>query len=333
MDKERWHPGSLLATSGSYWQTCTLHAGVKLGLFTTIGEDAWTAVEIAGRIDAEPRAAAMLLDALAAMGLLEKREGRYANTRESRTWLCQDSPGYIGYMILHHYDLVDSWSKLDEAVLSGRPVRQRANFQDPEIRRNFLMGMFTLAMNTAPKVVPAVDLSGRRRLLDLGGGPGSYAIHFCKTYPALRATVFDLPTTRPFALETIERFGLADRIDFVSGDYLADPIPGGHDAVWLSQVLHGEGPVECEGLIAKAASALAPGGLILVHEFILDDTRDRPLFPALFSLNMLLGTEGGQSYAESEIAAMLEKAGIGGVRRLHVRTPNDSDVLVGVKPH
>ncbi|WP_373501175.1 methyltransferase [Desulfococcus sp.] len=331
MEKGTWHPGALLTTSGFYWQTCTLHAGVKLDIFTTIGNSRITATEIAARLQADPRATAMLLDALAAMGLLEKTADAFANTHEGLTWLSRDSADYIGYIILHHHNLVASWSKLDEAVRSGRPVRQRANFQDPEIRRNFLLGMFNLAMSTAPRVVPMADLAGRKNLLDLGGGPGTYAIHFCKHNPGLRAAVFDLPTTRPFALETIERFGLGGRIDFVSGDYLTDEIPQGHDVVWLSHILHGEGPGECEALIAKAVAALAPGGLILVHDFILDDTRDRPLFPALFSLNMLLGTEGGQSYTETEITAMLENVGVGSIRRLHVKTPNDSDVLMGVK--
>ena len=117
----------------------------------------------------------------------------------------------------------------------------------------------------------------------------------------------------------------------MEGDYLTDRIPGRYDVAWLSHILHGEGPADCENIIDKAVSALEPGGLILVHEFILDDTRDGPLFPALFSLNMLLGTPHGQAYAEKEITGMLEKAGIGQIRRLHAETPNDSDVLAGVK--
>ena len=331
MEKRIWHPGELLATSGYYWQTCTLHAGVKIDLFTAIGNERQNAEDISARMKTDPRGTAMLLDALSAMGLLEKTAEAYSNTPESLKYLSKDSPAYIGYMILHHHNLVDSWSHLDEAVKTGRAVRRRANFQDPEIRKNFLMGMFNMAMNTAPRLVSLADLSGRRRLLDLGGGPGTYAIHFCRHNPGLQATVFDLPTTRPYALKTIERFGLGDRVGFVEGNYLTDKIPGRYDVAWLSHILHGEGPADCENIIAKAVSALEPGGLIFVHEFILDDTRDHPLFPALFSLNMLLGTPHGQAYAEKEITGMLEKAGIGQIRRLFAETPNDSDVLAGVK--
>lgn len=331
MEKRIWHPGELLATSGYYWQTCTLHAAVKIDLFTAVGNKMRSAEDVAARLKTDPRGTAMLMDALSAMGLLEKTAGAYSTTPESLKYLSKDSPAYIGYMILHHHNLVDAWSHLDEAVKTGRAVRRRANFQDPEIRKNFLMGMFNMAMNTAPRLVPLADLSGRHRLLDLGGGPGTYAIHFCRHNPDLQATVFDLPTTRPFALETIDRFGLGDRIGFMEGDYLTDGIPGRYDVAWLSHILHGEGPADCQNIIDKAVFALEPGGLILVHEFILNDTRDGPIFPALFSLNMLLGTPRGQAYAEKEITGMLEKAGIGQIRRLHAETPNDSDVLAGVK--
>ena len=331
MEKPTWHPKALFQTSGYYWQTCTLHAGVKLDLFTAVGNERRTADEVAERVKTDPRATAMLLNALSAMGLLEKTADAFSNTPESLAYLSRESPEYIGYMILHHHNLVASWSHLDEAVSAGRPVRSRANFQDPEIRKNFLMGMFNLAMNTAPRLVPLADLSGRRRLLDLGGGPGTYAVHFCRHNPELRATVFDLPTSRPFAMETIERFGLGDRVDFAGGDYLTDEIPGEYDVVWLSHILHGEGPMDCEGIIAKAASVLTAGGLFLVHEFILDNTRDNPLFPALFSLNMLLGTPHGQAYTEKDLTDMMEKAGIGNIHRLHAKTPNDSDVLTGIK--
>lgn len=175
-----------------------------------------------------------------------------------------------------------------------------------------------------------MDLSEKTRLLDLGGGPGTYAIHFCLKNPRLKATVFDLPTTQATAEKTIEKFGLADRIDFLGGTYLEDTLPGGYDVAWLSHILHGEGPEGCRIIIDKAVSALKPGGTIVVHEFILDDRSGGPLFPALFSLNMLIGTEGGQAYSEQELRAMLESAGVKGIRRLPFRGPNDSGLIVGM---
>jgi len=146
----------------------------------------------------------------------------------------------------------------------------------------------------------------------------------------LKATVFDLPTTRPFAEKTINRFNLSDKVTFMSGDYLKDPVPGSYDVAWLSQILHGEGPENCERVIQKAVAALAPGGMILVHEFLLNNTMDGPLFPALFSLNMLVVTENGQSYSEAQIMDMLTRAGVKDIRRTPFRAPNDSGIIMGV---
>jgi predicted O-methyltransferase YrrM len=192
------------------------------------------------------------------------------------------------------------------------------------------MGMFNLAMNIAPRVADQIDLDGRRHFLDLGGGPGTYAIHFCLANPQLRATIYDLPTTEPFALQTIGRFNLLDRIQFVPGNYMEEEIKGSYDVAWLSQVLHGEGPDDCKKMIQKAVSVLEPGGLILIHDFILNDDLASPLSPALFSLNMLVNTPDGQAYSEGQISSMLADAGVKNIERLPFNGPNDSGIIAGV---
>ncbi len=332
MDSQEWNPGSLLDLSGSYWKTCAFHAAVKLDIFTKIGREELTGADIASRLGADVRGATMLLNALTAMKLLVRRDGKYANASPAFAFLSRDSSQYIGHMIMHHHHLVDSWSQLDQAVRTGAPVRTRTSNSDEETRESFLMGMFNMAMQLAPKVASVLDLSGRRRLLDLGGGPGTYAIQFCLGNPTLRATVYDLPTTRPFALKTIERFGIRDRVDFLDGDYLKEEIPGRYDVAWLSQILHAEDPEDAQRVVQKAAAALEPGGILLVHEFLLDDTMDGPLFPALFSLNMLLGTDHGQSYSEGQLVGMLERTGAREIHRIPIQTPNDSGIICGVVP-
>jgi hypothetical protein len=148
--------------------------------------------------------------------------------------------------------------------------------------------------------------------------------------PQLKATIYDLPTTRPFAEKTIAKFKLQDRIDFKDLDYLVEKIEGIYDVVWLSQILHGEGPEDCRKIIDKAVSVLEPGGMILIHDFILNNTMDGPLFPALFSLNMLLGTPSGQSYSEQQIKDMLSDAGVREIRRIFFESPNDSGIITGI---
>ena len=331
MEDTAVHPGRLLAISGGYWQSSALHAAVKLDVFSTIEEGALTANAVAAKISADPRATAMLLNALAAMGLLTKSGKAFRNIEESRRFLVRSSPDYVGYMIGHHHHLVAGWDRLDEAVRTGRPVRAGASFEDPEVRHNFLMGMFNLASMLAPQVARRVDLTGCRRLLDLGGGPGTYAIHFCRRYKKLEAVVFDRPETRPVAEEIITRFGLEGRIRFQGGDYRDGRLPDGCDAVWVSHILHAENPSTCAELMAAIHAALKPGGIVLIHDFLLSESLDGPLFPALFSLNMLQGTEGGQAYSRGQIEAMLTAAGFTDLTAVTIESPNDSGIVAATK--
>ena len=148
--------------------------------------------------------------------------------------------------------------------------------------------------------------------------------------PQLKATVFDLPTTRPFAEKTIQKFELSNMIDFRPGNYIEDELGDGYDVAWLSHILHGEGQDDCRQIIEKAVKALNPGGMILIHEFILDNTMDAPLFPALFSLNMLLGTSYGRAYSEEQLTGMLRDAGVKNIKRTRFDTPTDSSILAGI---
>jgi len=327
MEESQWTVETLLKTSGSYWETCTLHAGVRMDIFTLIGDGSLRGEEAAERLGGDPRGITTLLNGLTAMGLLMKKEGKYANSAPSKSLLTRESPRYIGHIIKHHSHLVPAWSELHKAALSGRPVG-RGSYGEEE-RESFLMGMFNLAMGIAPHLAKEIDLIDRRHLLDLGGGPGTYAIHFCLENPGLRGTVWDLPETRPFAITTVERFGLTGRVDFIAGDYLKDDLEGSYDVAWLSHILHGQGPGECERLVEKSVSVLEPGGLIMIHDFLLNVTLDSPLFPALFSLNMLLNTKEGRSYSQDQVMGMLSRAGVKDIHRLRFRGPMDSCILSG----
>jgi len=322
----------LLQISGYYWRTCTLHAGVKMDLFSQLHQRSMTVSALAQQLHADPRGLEMLVNALCAMELLVKEEETYCCTEFSATYLARQSPQYMGHIIMHHHYLVEGWSKLDQAVQNGTPVRQSSSHETDGLEReSFLMGMFDLANQLAPNLAEQLDLKTRKRLLDLAGGPGTYAIHFCKKHPLLEAVVFDLPTTRPFAEATIARFGLSDRIRFLAGDVLEDPIGSGFDVVWISHLLHSMGPQTCQGIINKAVAALAKGGQVLIQEFILEDNRTGPLHPTLFSLNMLLGTKAGQAYSQGDLAAMLSRADLSEVQRLPIKLPNGAGIMCGIK--
>jgi hypothetical protein len=332
MSAVEWTIAELLQLSGGYWSTCALHAGVKLDIFTPLTGSVLTAAEVADLCNTEQRATSLLLDALASLGLLEKNGKTYTATLFSAEHLATSSPGYLGHIIMHHHHLMSGWEKLGEAVTSGVPVRGSVSHGDDEIvRESFLMGMFNLASLLAPRIAQSINLSGCHRLLDLGGGPGTYAIHFCRANPELSAVVYDLPTTRTFAEKTIARFDLADSITFTSGDYHFDPVPGGFDVAWLSHILHSDGTEACVALLRRAVAAIKTGGILMVQEFIMNNDKDGPLFPALFSLNMLIGTDAGQAYSEYEVQNMMEQAGLSEVTRIQLHLPNGAGILKGRK--
>ena len=324
---QEWSVGQLLTMSSYYWRSSTVHAGVQLDIFSEIGNQLLTAAQLSNKMGGSQRGVEMLLNALTALGLLIHNDEGYGNSDFSGRHLVKGEPGYLGYIIKHHFHLVDAWTKLHEAVMQGAPVEKRSYGEDIE-RQNFLMGMFNLALAIAPSLASEINLKGRRHLLDLGGGPGTHAIHFCLANPDLQATVFDRATTEPFFRETVGKFGMDKRIDFVAGDFNVDAIAGSYDVAWLSQILHSNTYEECQALIEKTAAALEPGGMILLHDCLLNDTLDGPLFPALFSLNMLLNNQG-RSYSEKEVRGMMFKAGVQNIKRLDFRAANDSAVLSG----
>lgn len=332
---KEWTVGEMLGLSSSYWQPFALQAGVVLGVFTVMDEmaepgEGVEAGAVAEKLGCDRRAFGMLASALVSLGFLGADRNWLTLPAPSRRYLSRNSPEYIGHIIEHHTHLIPGWNKLAEAVRTGRRTRESASHTENEAEReSFLMGMFNVAMNQAERIAAALDLSGRKRLLDLGGGPGTYAVFFCKANPGMRATIFDRPTSETFARGVVHRFGLQDRIDFQGGDFLLDALPTGYDAAWLSQVLHGESPEGAAKLVTRAAKTLNPGGILAIQEFILDDGRFGPPHSALFGLNMLVGTSGGQTYTWSEITAMMRDAGASDIRRLEVNLPEGCGILAG----
>ena len=325
-----WHPGELLSCSSAYWRGCTLQTAVRLGVFTELAACSCNAAELAEKIDCDARATGLLADGLSAMGLLQKISDKYENSPAAQRFLVESSPHYMGHIILHHHHLVDGWAQLDQSVRTGDPVERRSYGAEIE-RESFIMGMYNLSMQIAPEIAEQVDLGGRTKLLDLGGGPGTHAIHFCRNNPGLRALIFDRATTEPFARQTVARFELEERIEFAGGDFKNDPIPGGpYDVAWLSHILHSNTTEECYGIIEKSIGTMESGGLILVHDFILNNNKDGPEFPALFSLNMLLAGNGGRSYSEEEICDMLTSAGVAELQHHPFRAKNDSSIIYGI---
>ena len=316
------------------WQPArVLMAANHLDFFNAIGEGALSAEEVAAHCKCHPSSTERLLNACAALGILEKEGFLYRNSPEALESLVRGKPSYIGDAIAHQEDLWEPWGKLHEAVRTNRAVAGSHNAsRGPDVHHNFIMAMHNGAMSNAPLLAEALDLSGRHQLFDAGGGPGTYSIFLVKRYPGLRAIVFDLPQTIAIAQEIIIQFGVADRVTTRAGDYLKDDFGQGNDVVLLSAILHSLGPERNQSLLTKAYASLIPGGLVVVREGLINEDGTSPMRAVLFSLNMLVNTGEGRSYSGSKIMNLMESVGFVEPAVVPVPQPMETSLIISKKP-
>jgi predicted O-methyltransferase YrrM len=311
-----------------------IQAAVSLGIFDALEPEPAPARSVAERLNLDPRATELLLDALVALELLEKEAGRYRLAAVSRAHLARRSPRYLGDMILFDAALWDCWGRLEEALRSGAPVRPPDMYQsDPRETERFVAAMHSLvsARGDAELLAGMLDFSGVSDLLDVGSGPGTYPIAFCRRHPSLRATIFDLPATIAVAERFVAASGMGDRIRLIRGDYRSDPVPGSYQMIFLSNIIHAEGEDENRRLVAKLHSCLEPGGRIVIKDHILDAGRTSPPVGALFSLLMLLTTREGRCYSFDEVRGWLDEAGYANVSQVPLPPPLTSSLVIGEK--
>lgn len=321
---------ALVAAVQGYRAGRVILSAFELGIFTLLGGGEKSAAGVAKEAGADPRACERLLNALCALGLVRKTGNRFRNAPLARRHLVAGRPEFMAGLG-HRAAQWRSWATLTEAVRRGRAVAVRPAVRgDEKRRRAFIAAMHERACLQAPRIVARLDLSRARSCLDIGGGSGAYAVALCRARPGLRVTVFDLPGIIEIARELVARERLPGRIDFLAGDFRRGGFGRGYDLALLSAVVHMNGVEQNRRLVARAAAALAPGGQLVVQDFILDESRTRPAAGAFFALNMLVSTRRGDAYTAGEIAGWMRAAGLVRVRR--VPTPYDASLLVGWKP-
>jgi (2Fe-2S) ferredoxin/SAM-dependent methyltransferase/DNA-binding CsgD family transcriptional regulator len=303
---------------------------IELDVFSHLVEGA-TAEQTAERLDCDPRATGILLNALAALGLLVKENGRFRNLPLAARYLAAGGKDDSRLGLRHAVHLWDRWSTLTECVRKGTRVTYEPEAdQDDDRRRAFIGAMHKNASGRAAQVVAAVGAGEVRRLLDVGGGSGAYSIAFARAHPALEATVFDLPPVLSLTERYVAEAGLGDRIRFRPGDMHTGDFGAGYDLVLLCAICHMNSPEQNRALFAKCLKALAPGGRLVVQDFILDADKTKPRTGALFAINMLVATEAGDSYSRDEYVAWLTGAGFEPPK--HIRLPGPTALVTAIRP-
>jgi 3-hydroxy-5-methyl-1-naphthoate 3-O-methyltransferase len=324
----------VVGTSIAGWRAQVLHVCTRLGLFERLGEGRKTIDELSAELDCPERSLARLVIAAHACGFLDRENGRYGNAVHIRRTLVPGQHGYVGNWIRLMAQWSRAWGDLETAVRQGKNVEDPALHlgENKEYTRDFIRGMHDYAHYRGTDVLNYLDLTGCRRLIDVGGGPGTYSIMFCQRYPDLRCTIFDLPEVLKIAKEYVDEAGLGDRIDLQPGNYYDDEFGSDYDVAFLSDMLHQEDAETGMMIAAKSFRALRSGGRAVVQAMFLHDDNSGPEWPALHNLLMLLIYRGGKAYSMAETIPWLERAGFTDVERRPMSFYNVNSLLIARKP-
>ena len=302
--------------SRAFQPSRVLLTGVELGVFAALGTGARTSADVAEQIGTDARATDRFMNALAALDLLCKDGDLFTNSPDADEYLVPGRPDYVGDGLMHIVNLWGSWSTLTAAVRAGTSVCQLDDQAMAAHTKSFIAAMHLIGSSQAGEVVKQLDLSGVRRVVDVGGGSGAYSIEFCRAKPDIEAVVFDLPTVVPLTEEYVKRARMSARITAASGNFTSDELGRDFDLAFLSQVLHSNSPDENLALFKRCHRALNPGGQMVIQEFVVDENRSSPASHVLFALNMLVATRAGDTYTESEIREWLSAASFEDTRRI-----------------
>jgi ubiquinone/menaquinone biosynthesis C-methylase UbiE len=294
-----------------YQQAQIVLASVRLNLFSYLKHESMTTEEIADGLQTDPEKTRILCNALVALNLLIKEENRFSNSPDALKFLLPDSPYSRVSSLLHGALQYERWGGLHDAVKQGVPTPDERI--DPGLLRGrawFARAMGDIGRTSAAQTVEKLDLKEVRSLLDVGGGPGVYALEFVRQYPDLAVTVLDDSETLDIARENCSAEGLQGRVRLRPGDVFHDDLGEGFDMVFLSNLVHIYSMEDNYLLIKRCAQALNPGGRICIKDFVLDPSRTSPQGAAIFAVNMLVSTAAGNCYTESDIQSWFENAGI-----------------------
>jgi len=312
-----------------------LFAATDLDVFTAISRGSVTADALATACGGQREPMRLLLESCVAAGLLTAEGGRYANTPATQAFLVRGQPAYAAHGLKYAEDLYPVWGGLAALVRTGRPVIDPESIlgDDKEKTRAFILAMHERARGLSAVLPHGADFGGRKRLLDVGGGPGTYSIALVEKTPGLTSTVLDLPGVLEITREIIESNGVADRVSTLPGDYMTTPFGSGYDAVLLSGMMHREREDGCLTLLRKSFDAMEPGALVVVSDvFFDDDNKNSPPFAMSFALNMMLTSDHGSAHAVTEMARWMTGTGFSNVDVRPLPPPNPHTLIVGMKP-
>lgn len=334
-------PSRIFETGMGFWASKTLMTAVKLELFTQLATQSLSANEIKHRIGLNGRGMYDFLDALVAMGFLQRKgigeQAVYSNSPEAEVYLDKCKLTYIGGILeMANNRLYAFWNYLEEALKTGKPQNEirtgRQNifeeiYTDKAKTREFINAMGGVQTGNFNAFATRFDFSGYNSLCDIGGAGAQLSIYVAMHNPHMKCISFDLPPVSPIARENLSKFGMADKVEIRTGDFFNDPFPAA-DVITMGNILHDWGLSDKKKLIRKAYAALPEGGSLVIIENIIDDDRSQNVVGLLSSLNMLIETADGFDYSGADFDNWAREAGFSRTYIMKLTGPASAAVAV-----
>jgi hypothetical protein len=327
-------PAPIVRLSTAYWESQALLTANRLRLFDFLADGARSTDEVAAGLQLDPRSTGLLMRACVGLGFLTESEQRFQNAPVASTFLVSRSPAFMGNVIRYSDQLYAAWGQLEEAVRTGQPAVPAQTYlgDDPARTRAFVQAMHERALGIARALVPMLDLSGRRTMLDVGGGPGTYSVLLTERFAGLHAEVLELPGVAAVARELVAAAGAQGRVTLRDGDYHSSDFGSGRDVVLMSGMFHRETAQTCRDLVRRAVACLNPGGLLVVSDVFTDAGGCQPAFAAMFGLNMMLTAPNGGVHADADVKRWMAECGLQELKVAALPPPMPHRVVTGVKP-
>lgn len=330
-------PERILQTGMAFWGSKTLLTAVEIELFTDLAKHPGDLESVQGRMGLHPRGARDFLDALVALGFLQRDNGIYRNTPETDLFLDKAKPSYIGGILeMANHRLYRFWGELTTAVRTGESQNEskgghdpfKALYADPAKLREFLRAMSGVSRGANVTIANQFPWANYKSCADIGSAQGDLVTQIALAQPHLRGIGFDLPEVGPIFEEYIATNGLANRVSFAGGSFFTDELPKA-DVLLFGHILHDWDLDTKRMLIRKAYEALPRGGALIVYESIIDDDRRHNAFGLMMSLNMLIETPHGFDYTGADCCSWMKEAGFSSTRVEHLVGPDS--MVVGIK--
>ena len=331
-------PDHILQTGLAFWASKTLLSAVEMEVFTELAKGPEDLDSLTGRLGLHRRSSRDFLDALVALGFLERNDGKYSNTPSTDLFLDRHKPSYIGGILeMANKRLFHHWGKLTLALRTGERQSEAAGseqelfsalYADPARLKGFLRAMTGISRGANMTIASTFPWDKYKTAADCGTAQGDLIVQIALKNPHIAGTGFDLPEVAPIFEEYVEDNGLTSRVKFKPGSFFTDPLPKA-DVILMGHILHDWDLDEKRMLIRKAYEALPPGGAFIAYDAIIDDDRQKNTFGLLMSLNMLIETPGGFDYTGADCAGWMREAGFSETRVEHLVGPDS--MVIGIK--